>query len=116
VVTFAVSKDVHTPFILFYHVDLGNGVVTPVVDFKNLADPEAYFEPAPGTNIPLRYYSPWTGSMSPKGDKLPVSDPRSHRAADRCCRAERFTAHRFCRRGTPIQLHRIRRSQDESPV
>ena len=44
--------------------------MTPVVDFKGLADPEAYFEPAPGTDIPIRYFSPWTGSMSPKGDKI----------------------------------------------
>jgi hypothetical protein len=75
VVALAQSKDVHTPFTLFYQVDSGNGEATPVVDFKDLADPEAYFEPAPGTNIPFRYYSPWTGSMSPQGDKtLMVND------------------------------------------
>jgi hypothetical protein len=70
VVVIAKSKDEKTPFTLFYHVDAGSGKVTPVVDFKNVADPEAYFEPAPGTDVPLRYFSPWTGSMSPKGDKI----------------------------------------------
>ena len=70
VVVLAKSRDEHTPFTLFYHVDIGSGKVTPVVDFKSLADPEAYFEPAPGTDIPIRYFSPWTGSMSPKGDKI----------------------------------------------
>jgi hypothetical protein len=70
VVVLAQSKDVHTPFTLFYYVDTGSGAATPVVDFKDLADPEAYFEPAPGTDIPFRVFSPWTGSMSPKGDKI----------------------------------------------
>jgi hypothetical protein len=70
VVVLAKSKDEKTPFTLFYYVDTGSGKVTPVVDFKSVADPEAYFEPAPGTDIPLRYFSPWTGSMSPKGDKI----------------------------------------------
>jgi hypothetical protein len=70
VVTLAMSKDTHTPFTLFYYVDTGSGSATPVVDFKDVADPEAYFEPAPGTDIPFRIFSPWTGSMSPKGDKI----------------------------------------------
>lgn len=70
VVALAMSKDQHTPFTLFYYVDTGSGSATPVVSFKDLADPEAYFEPAPGTDIPFRYFSPWTGSMSPKGDKI----------------------------------------------
>jgi hypothetical protein len=70
VVVLAQSKDAHTPFTLFYYVDTGSGSATPVVDFKDVADPEAYFEPAPGTDIPLRVFSPWTGSMSPKGDKI----------------------------------------------
>jgi hypothetical protein len=70
VVVMAMANDPHTPFTVFYNVNPASGTVTPVVNFKDVADPQAYLEPAPGTNIPLRYYSPWTGSLSPKGDKL----------------------------------------------
>jgi Tol biopolymer transport system component len=70
VVAMAHSENVHTPFTLFYYVDVESGTVTPVVDFSTLADPESYMEPAPGSEIPYRYYSPWTASMSPEGDKL----------------------------------------------
>jgi hypothetical protein len=38
--------------------------------FSGLPDPEAYFEPAPDSDIPFRYFSPWTGSLSPQGNKL----------------------------------------------
>lgn len=70
IVTFAVSNDTHTPFMVFYYTDVASGTSTPVVDFKSVADPEGYFEPAPGGTIPWRAYSPWSGSMSPKGDKV----------------------------------------------
>jgi dipeptidyl aminopeptidase/acylaminoacyl peptidase len=70
VVTLAQSKDVRAPFTLFYYVDAESGSATPVVDFKGLANPEAYFQPAPGSDYPLRVFSPWTGSVSPKGDKV----------------------------------------------
>jgi hypothetical protein len=70
VVAMAQSLSNITPFALFYSVDIASGVATPVVDFKDVADPDAYFEPAPGSDLPYRAYSPWTGSLSPKGDKL----------------------------------------------
>jgi hypothetical protein len=70
IITLAQSYDAHWPFTIFYYVDAASGSVTPVVDFKDLADPDAYMAPAPGTGIPYRYYSPWTGAMSPKGDKV----------------------------------------------
>jgi Tol biopolymer transport system component len=70
VLTIAQSEDPHYPFTLFYYIDVESGLITPVVDFSGLADPEAYFEPAPGSDILFRYFSPWTGSMSPQGDKL----------------------------------------------
>jgi hypothetical protein len=70
VVAIAQSQDTHTPFTLFYYVDVASGSITPVVDFSSLPDPESYFEPAPGSDIISRYYSPWTASLSPQGDKL----------------------------------------------
>jgi Tol biopolymer transport system component len=70
VLAMARSEDTHTPFTLFYYVDVVSGSTTPLVDFSGLADPEAYFEPAPDSDISFRYFSPWTGSLSPQGDKL----------------------------------------------
>jgi hypothetical protein len=70
VVTIAQSEDAHTPFTLFYQTDVASGETTPVVDFSGLPDSEAYFALAPGSELPMRYFSPWTGSLSPKGDKL----------------------------------------------
>ncbi len=70
VVVLAFSQATQTPFTVFYYVDVASGSATPLVDFSDLPDPEAYFEAAPGTDIPFRYYSPWTASLSPEGDKL----------------------------------------------
>ncbi len=70
VIALAFSQATQTPFTVFYYVDVEGGSATPLVDFSDLPDPEAYFEPAPGTDIPFRYYSPWTASLSPEGDKL----------------------------------------------
>jgi hypothetical protein len=70
VLAVAQSEDTHTPFTLFYYVDVESGSITSVVDFSDLPDPEAYFEPAPGSDLLSRYFSPWTGSLSPQGDKL----------------------------------------------
>ena len=70
VLVMALSDDIHTPFTVFYNVNVEDGAVTPVVDFSSLPDPESYFEPAPDSELIFRYYSPWTASMSPQGDKL----------------------------------------------
>jgi hypothetical protein len=70
VVVMAVSASNATPFSLFYDVDVASGTSTPVVDFSQVATSEDYFAPAPGSDIPWRYYSPWTASLSSKNDKL----------------------------------------------
>jgi hypothetical protein len=70
VLVIAQSEGPNTPFTVFYHVDVENGSITPVVDFSGLPDAEAYSEPAPGSDIPFRYFSPQTGSLSPQGNKL----------------------------------------------
>lgn len=62
--------DASAPFVVFYYVDPATGTVTPVVDFSDIPSREAYFEPMPGSDIIARWFSPWTGSLSPKGDKV----------------------------------------------
>jgi hypothetical protein len=64
------SDDSHTPITVFYHVDAATGVVTPAVDFSGVADTDAYSAPAPNSDLPMRYFSAQTGSISPVGDKL----------------------------------------------
>ena len=58
------------PFQVYYYVDSAGGGITPVVDFSGLEEMDSYSEPAPGSDLPWRVYSPWTGSLSPAGDKL----------------------------------------------
>jgi hypothetical protein len=58
------------PFQVYYYVDVAGGGITPVVDFSGLEELDSYSEPAPGSELPWRAYSPWTGSLSPEGDKL----------------------------------------------
>jgi Tol biopolymer transport system component len=71
VVVLATSEDTHTPMNVFYYVDAETGDITPVVDFSGLEEVDAYFEPMDGSEgLPARYYSPWTASLSPLGDKL----------------------------------------------
>jgi hypothetical protein len=41
-----------------------------VVDFSSVEDSSVYFAPAPGSQLPWRAYSPWTGALSPSGAKL----------------------------------------------
>jgi hypothetical protein len=70
ILTLARSDDAHTPFTLFYYADVASDAVTPVVDFSGLPDRDAYYAIAPGSDLPIRYFSPWTGTLSSKGDKL----------------------------------------------
>lgn len=65
------ASNVQTPFQVYYYVDVATGEATPVVDFSGIVDESAYF--AVGGDwptLPPRAYSPWTGSLSPQGDKL----------------------------------------------
>lgn len=63
------SNDTHSPLNVFYYIDAETGESTPVVDFSSLEDIDSLFAPA-GGGLPMRYYSPWTASLSPAGDKL----------------------------------------------
>lgn len=59
-----------TPFTVFFYSDLATGESTPVVDLSVVEDSAMYFDTAPGSDLPWRAYSPWTGSLSPSGAKL----------------------------------------------
>ena len=58
------------PFQVYYYVDAASAEVTPLVDFSGLEEMDSYSDPAPGSDLPWRAYSPWTGSLSPQGDTL----------------------------------------------
>lgn len=70
VVAAASSVTPWTPFLVFYYVDAATGEKTPVVDFSGVESSDAYFDSAPGREIPWRFFSPWTASLSPAGDSL----------------------------------------------
>jgi hypothetical protein len=69
VVVMAASNDIQLPLNLFYYADVATGEFTPVVDFSGIEDQETFFSAEEG-DLPPRYYSPWTASLSPAGDKL----------------------------------------------
>ncbi|MBK8051011.1 MAG: hypothetical protein IPK16_30290 [Anaerolineales bacterium] len=61
---------VSMPFQVYQYIDIASGEITPIVDFSGLEEMESYSEPATGSDLPWRVYSPWTASLSPAGDKL----------------------------------------------
>jgi hypothetical protein len=61
---------VSMPFQVYQYIDIVSGEITPIVDFSGLEETESYSEPATGSDLPWRAYSPWTASLSPAGDKL----------------------------------------------
>jgi hypothetical protein len=70
IVALAASNDTYSPMLLFYYVNIQDGSMTPVVDFSDVTDVEQLYNETSDAGIPLRYYSPWTGSLSPAGDKV----------------------------------------------
>lgn len=64
------SVSTSMPFQVYQYVDVAGGAITPIVDFSGIAEMDDYMTPAPGSDLPWRAYSPWTGSLSPAGDKL----------------------------------------------
>jgi hypothetical protein len=70
VVVVSVSQDTHVPIRVFYYVDVTSGTITPVVDFSDIPDMEAMHTTMSEDGLVLRYYSPWTGTLSPIGNQL----------------------------------------------
>ncbi len=70
VVVLTYNQDQQVPMVVLYYVDVESGEAIPVVDFSDVPDGEAYRNAVNEVGLPPRYYSPWTASMSPKGDAL----------------------------------------------
>ena len=70
VVVIGVSNDAHVPLRVFYYVDIASGKMTPVVDFSDSPDMTSLNTDVNAEGLPLRAYSPWTGTLSPAGDQL----------------------------------------------
>jgi hypothetical protein len=66
----AFSNDTHSPMLVFYYVDPSSGSFTPVVDFSDVPDLETLYSVPDEAGLPMRYYAPWTATLSPAGDKL----------------------------------------------
>jgi hypothetical protein len=56
--------------LVFYYVDVNAGTFTPVVDFSEVPDLETLYTVVDDAGLPMRYYAPWTATMSPNGDAL----------------------------------------------
>ena len=69
-VVIAQNSDQQVPVTVLYDVDVASGALTPVVDFSDLPDSEAYMAQPDDVGVPPRAYSPWTASLSPNDDKL----------------------------------------------
>lgn len=70
VVAIAISNDSHLPLRVFYHFDISNGGMTPVVDFSDIPDMETFHTDLNEAGMVPREYSPWTATLSPAGDQL----------------------------------------------
>ena len=70
VVVFTLSNDNKLPISLLYDADMASGGVTAVVDFSGIGDRDTFLTSKEASFLPPRYYSPWTASLSPIGDKL----------------------------------------------
>jgi len=69
-VVLAQNNDPQMPVVVLYYIDVETGEMTPVVDFSNVADEQAYMGMPDDKGVPLRFYSPWTASMSPDNEQL----------------------------------------------
>ena len=63
------ANDTHAPLQVYYYVDLAGGTSTPIVDFTTTTSHEGVYT-VPESGVPLRYYSPWTASLSPDNMSL----------------------------------------------
>ncbi len=63
IVVNAFSNDTHAPLNLYYYVDAASGEAVPAVDFSGAATIEDLYS-VDGTPIPLRYYAPWSASLT----------------------------------------------------
>ena len=70
VVVFTYNNDEQVPLVVIYYIDPESGSITPVVDFSDIPEGDAYMTEVNDVGLPPRFYSPWTASMSPNNDLL----------------------------------------------
>lgn len=70
VVALAESPEDHAPMVLFYYADLEANTFTPLVDFSDVVDLEQLYNDVSADGLVLRYYSPWTGTVSHDGKSV----------------------------------------------
>jgi hypothetical protein len=66
----ALSSDLRLPLLLAYYVDAESGVVTPIHDFSDSIDREAFFRLDPATGGARRFDVPWTVALLPDANVL----------------------------------------------
>ena len=74
VVVMTYNQDQQVPLVVLYDINTASGELTPVVDFSKVPEGDAYVS-APVTvdgveGPPMRFFSPWTASMSPNNEQL----------------------------------------------
>ena len=69
-VVLAVSNNIQQPMLLFYYFDAETGESEAIVNFSDVASYEDYMSKTNELGVPPRYYSPWTATVSPKGQQL----------------------------------------------
>jgi hypothetical protein len=70
IVVAALSSDLRLPLLLAYYVDAASGEVTPVVDFSDSRDREAFFRLDPTSGHAPRFDVPWTLALAPNANLL----------------------------------------------
>ena len=70
VVVLAQSKDLQQEINAFYYVDVESSEMSPVNDFSGVAEHGSYYVSDDPQLLPPMFYSPWTATISPAGDKL----------------------------------------------
>ena len=63
------SDDIQLQINTFLYVDAESGEMTPITDFSGVPTRENYYVSEAPTMPPM-FYSPWTATVSPAGDKL----------------------------------------------
>ena len=66
----ALSSDLRLPLLLAHYVDVASGEVTPVVDFSDSRERDAFFRLDPATGRVPRFDVPWTMAMAPGANVL----------------------------------------------
>jgi hypothetical protein len=70
IVVAALSSDLRLPLLLAYYVDVASGETTPVVDFSDSRDRDAFFRLDPTTGHAPRFDVPWTIALAPDANVL----------------------------------------------